>query len=127
MSKTFTQNNLSTATAKRELDKVIRRYLEDLGTPRSLTVWMLYKYNEHDQLVDLDFDINNYRIEPKSENDGIERVFSDYAATNLLSKADFLSTSFDKTARALEKFLESERKCRSTNDRLLGLNDHDRE
>jgi len=91
-------------------DSVILKTLESLNTPRSLTVWMLYKYKEHDQLIELEVDPLNYNSSAPFRDD--------LCATTLLSKADFLSTSVDRRSIALEKFLKSEELCRLTNRRV---------
>lgn len=92
-------------------DHVIQKTLESLNTPRSLAVWMLYKYKEHDQLIQLEVDPLNYTSSSSFRDD--------LCATSLLSKADFLSTSVDRRSEALLKFLKSEELCRLTNLRVL--------
>lgn len=91
-------------------DDAIRRYLSAIDTPRSLTVWLLYKNGEHDQLTALDIEPRNY------ENSYRFRL--DYCATNFLSKASFLRTSFDRKEVALKKFHEYETLCAETNNRF---------
>lgn len=90
---------------------VILELLSALDSPRSLTVWLLYKYGEHDQLTKLSCDPNIY--------DCPSRFRDDYLATSLLSKASFLKTSFNRKGIALEKFFKSEEQCKDTNDRLF--------
>ena len=93
-----------------ETDVTVYQLLHSLDTPRSLAVWMLFHYGEHDQLLDLEIDPNHYT------NGGVFR--DDYIATLLLSKATFLKTSYDKKARAFKKFEEFENLCGHTNWRL---------
>lgn len=89
---------------------LVRDYLEDLNTPRSLTVWMLFKYGEHRTLVEL-------AIDPLSYND--PSVFRrDYAATKFLSKCVGLTTNIDLKAVALASAEEAELRCKQTNDRF---------
>jgi hypothetical protein len=92
--------------------EAIFNFLSAIDTPRSLTVWLLYKTGEHDQLTALDIDPDWY--------DGNPHTFrNDFVATSFLSKARFLKTSFKKDVVAYEKFLKFEELCRSTNRRFL--------
>lgn len=101
-------NNRSTRSVSRSVtDAAVHDFLASLNTPRSLTVWMLYSSKEHDQLTQL-------TINPKDYED-VHTFRDDYAATSLLAKADFLSTSFVREEVALSKFLKSEEQCRITN------------
>jgi len=88
-------------------DATIFDVLSSLNTPRSLAVWLLYNSGEHDQLVELSCDPLHYQS-PHTFRDN-------YAATSLLSKADFLRTSFNREQKALDKFLKAEEQCKSTN------------
>lgn len=91
--------------------RLIQSYLESLDTPRSLAIWIMFRDNEHDQLIALDIDPNSY-LDPY--------VFRlDYLATKFLSKADFLLTSVDKKAIALKSFLAAESSCKEVNRSLL--------
>lgn len=94
-------------------DRSIELFLQGLDCPRSLTVWILYKNREHQQLVDLDFQAEHYR-NPGSARDA-------YLATCFLSKADFLDLPFDRQAVAYEKFFTCEESCRLTNKRFSDL------
>lgn len=88
-------------------------FLQSLDTPRSLSVWLLYKNKEHKQLLDLDIDPLSYL------NDFSFR--DDYAATCFLSKAKFLRTGYDLKQRALDKFAECELYVKGTNFRFTHL------
>lgn len=90
--------------------KLARLYLSSLDTPRALAVWLMFANNEHDQLVELDIDPNRY-LEPESFR-------LDYLATCFLSKANFLSVSFDRKKKALDKFWAAERSCAEVNRNL---------
>jgi len=90
-------------------DVMIKQYFQTLDCPRSLTCYLLYKYKENDQLVALDCDPLDYNS-PENFRDA-------YIATYFLSKNRFLRTSFDTKKRALEKFDQSEAKCKETNSR----------
>lgn len=95
-------------------DVYVENYLASLSDcPRALTAYMLFKYKEHKQLVELEFNPLHYN----SINDAADSL----AATKFLSKATFLDClKVDKRAVALEKFFEAEEKCRKTNLRLKG-------
>jgi len=93
-----------------ETDADIHRFLSSLDTPRALTVWLLFKNQEHDQLTALD-------INPAHYPNGY--VFRhDYIATNFLAKSSFLRTTFDRKTVAIEKFKKFESLCRETNNRF---------
>lgn len=90
-------------------ETTIHGYLEALNCPRSLSIWMCFKYNEHQQIVD-------FECKPEDYSDAI--AFRDaYQATSFLSKADFLSLKVDRKVKALEKFDQSEARCLDTNRR----------
>lgn len=97
--------------------------LSSLDTPRSLSVWMLYSSNEHVQLLELDVNPEWY---VKADEGKVVYDYDlfrrDYAATELLKKAQFLKTGFDLKERALSKFRLAEQQCKETNQRLR----HDR-
>jgi hypothetical protein len=89
---------------------VVCDYLSSLNNPRALTVYLLFKNLEHQQLVDLKFD-------PLSYN-SYEAARDSLAATEFLSKSKFLSLSIDKKEIALDKFFLAEEVCKQTNVRL---------
>jgi hypothetical protein len=66
---------------------VVKKYLEALDCPRSLTVWLLFSSNEHNQIADLEFDPSLYS--------SFESCRDAYAATKFLSKFKDLSTNRD--------------------------------
>lgn len=94
-------------------ENAIFDYLLALDCPRSLTVWLLFKNHEHEQLVDLETLPNDF-CDPFSFRDA-------YAATHFLSKANFLKLDFDRRERALTKFLNFETQCKRTNQRFSNL------
>jgi hypothetical protein len=101
---------LNTRLAKSETTDLILDYLTSIDCPRALSVWIMFKNNEHDQLSELKCNPLHYR----SASD-----FSDaYLASEFLSKSTFLNTTFDKKAKALVKFDLFEKQCRETNKRL---------
>jgi len=93
--------------------RAIERFLSTLDCPRALTVWLLFKNNEHDQLVALGFDPKHYL----SKDD----VFSAYQATKFLSKFKGLTFSHDLDRVAWKKFEEFELLCKQTNMRFGSL------
>ncbi len=86
---------------------LIESYLSALDCPRSLAVWLMFKFNEHDQLIALDINPDLY-LDPKEFRDA-------YLSTKFLSKATFLSTSVDKKKTAIDGFLACEQACRVVN------------
>jgi len=99
--------------APSETDEAIEDFLSSLNSPRSLTVWLLYKYKEHVQLVDLETNALHYP--------SVERFRDAYVATEFLSKAKFLELPFDRKKVAYEKFEKFELLCKQTNDRFRNL------
>jgi hypothetical protein len=89
---------------------LVRETLELADSPRALTVWMLFKYGEHRQLVELGFDPLAY-----NSVDGLRNA---YQATKLLSKCEGLKTGIDTKQVALEAAEAAERQCRETNLRF---------
>ena len=84
--------------------------LSALDCPRSLAVVILLRN-------DMWSEIANLKIDPLHYNDP-ETFFLAYQATKLLSKAKWLPTQIDLRQVAKEKFLESEKRCKVTNDRF---------
>lgn len=101
-----TSSDAVTATALLEI-------LSAIDSPRSLAIWILFRDNEHGQLLDLSCDPANYR--------DAESFRLDYLATCLLSKAEFLKLDFDRKKVALKKFFEFEELCEDTNRRFKDL------
>jgi len=97
-------------------DDIIQSYLESIGSPKALAVWLCFKYKEHDQLLELEADPRRY----------LDRLsfHKDYLAVKFLSKFNGLSTSFDKTATAIEAFKGFEVRCRETNARIQHFPHH---
>lgn len=88
-------------------------FLSALDCPRALTVALLFRNGEHEQLANLEIDPLDYR-------DAAE--FGDaYAATKFLSKFKGLTLGYDLDAVALEKFKKFESLCAQTNSRFRNL------
>lgn len=104
-------------------DLVIMEFLQSLGTPRALTVWLLYKNKEHKQVVELTIDPACY-LDRNLPNLlgyfhlGIQRFRCDYAATKFLSKCIGLKTGIDLKAVAIDSAVKAEVQCKRTNDRI---------
>lgn len=94
----------------RYLWSVVLPLLEDLDSPRSLTVKLLIEHGELDQLVNLKVDPAQH-LTPGS-------FYRDVVATELLRKCRDLETGIDTRAAALRTFFAAERQCKLTNDRL---------
>lgn len=91
-------------------DDSILDILSSFNCPRALTVYLLYKHGEHQQLVDLDIDPCHYN-DPWSFRDA-------YGATLFLSKSNFLKLDLNREQAAFSKFFKYEELCRSTNERF---------
>jgi len=88
----------------------VRDFLSALDCPRSLMVWLLFDSNEHDQLSKLSWNPSDYN----SLSDARDSL----SASKILSKADFLETSFDREKIAMEGFWSAETQCRIANRRI---------
>lgn len=101
---------LSANDANRIVDQVVLSTCKNINSPRSLCVWMLYHYGEHNQLLQLEIDPFSY--------DCTDSFADDYLVTKFLSKYPGLSTGIDTRAVALSTFHSCERKCAETNVKL---------
>jgi len=88
-------------------ESIIFNYLSSLDSPRSLSVWLLYKSKQFDDLVSLECDPLVY-----NDADSFRR---DYLATQFLSKNNFLPTTYRRKELAMEKFWDSELRNKETN------------
>lgn len=93
-----------------DLQEVVHRMCEDIATPRSLTVSLLVKHREWDQLASLRVDSRHYSCP--------DRYYRDAAATEFLRKLEDLPTTFDRSAKAMKNFWECESICYRANERL---------
>lgn len=93
------------------VEKSILRLFEDLATPLSLKVSILWRYGEWDQIALCD-------LEPKHYLDA-DRFWRDAMATSIVRKLENLPTTFDKKKVAEDTFLACEQQCFRTNLRLL--------
>jgi len=95
------QLELSTASALAEI----------LDTPRALSVFMLIKYKEYEQLANLSTIPTEY--------DDLSLFRDDYLIRSVLKKSQNLPLNENKAEQALKTFLESEKVCAETNATLL--------
>jgi len=95
------------------VEEAVARILEDIGSSRALTVAILLRYGEYDQLSALEIDPRHYLTG--------ESYWRDASATSLLSKLQELPTTVDRKAAAEETFRSCERECFASNVRLYGL------
>jgi hypothetical protein len=93
--------------------QVAESFFTALDCPRALTCWLMFKYNEHDQLAKLEFNPANYS--------NMVSCRDAYAATKFLSKFKDLSLNNDLDEVAFKKFEEFELLCKSTNNRFRNL------
>ncbi len=99
--------------APKETTLAIEAFLSSLDHPRALTVWILFKENEHEQIANLDWD-------PKSYN-SLSDARDSYTATKFLSKYPGLALGADLDEAAWLKFREFELLCKNTNARFRNL------
>lgn len=92
------------------VEKSIFILCEDIASPISLSVAILLKNKEWDQLANLRVDPNNYLFP--------EEYWRDCQALSLLRKCEDLPTSFDRQADAIRNFSLCEQACFRSNVRL---------
>ena len=95
------------------LPLVCEEYLSSLDCPRALTVHMLFRHGEHEQLAKLEINPLNYS--------NMAEFRDAYAATKFLSKYKGLTLSYDLDEVAMAKFREFEILCGQTNHRFRNL------
>jgi hypothetical protein len=93
-----------------DVETVVHRLCEDIATPRALTVSLLVRFGEWDQLASLKADPMKYNC-PR-------RFKVDAAVTGILRKCQNLPTKVDRKAAAIANFWSGERDCTRTNLRL---------
>lgn len=93
-----------------EVGDVTQALCEGLATPVSLSVAILMRYGEWDQLA-------VKRVDPK-HYESADRYWRDAAAVSFLRKLDELPTSFNREEKAIKGFFECEEQCFRTNERL---------
>lgn len=93
-----------------DLEEIVLCLLEGLATPRAVTVAILLRHREFDQIAKLQCDPRTHICEESYRLAAI--------ATSLLRKCADLPTSFDRKAVAVDTFFATERICHATNIRL---------
>lgn len=93
-------------------ESVVRALCESIDTPRSLSVWLCFKYN-HEALVELS--VTDFAEQNVSE------FQLDYFITEYLSKYTGLKLPVDPSDVALKKWKLSEQQCADTNLRFREL------
>lgn len=109
-SRSRTDQVFRVTNAASQLLRQFEPLLSEVGTPRALSVYLLLRAGEWDQLVDMDINPLDY-FDPRS-------FALDYQVTKVFSKVSNVPTSFDRRGRALEKWLQAESKCLQVNTRL---------
>jgi len=93
--------------------KAYLKICESIDSPVSLSCWLLVQYEEWDQLVEKQVDPNHYS--------SASSFADDYLVVSILRKNHRVPTSFDREKNAYEKFFDSERVCKETNERIRGF------
>lgn len=96
-----------------DLVDIVLTFCEDVGTPRGVTVALLLRHQEWDQLANLQVDPSIYLTSSDFWRDAL--------ITEFLRKLDDLPTSFDRKARAEQSFRDCESNCYRSNRRLERL------
>lgn len=92
------------------LRRVVFAFLEDVGTPRALTVRLLIEHGEVEQLLLL--------TTPPARYSNAQDYFLDNAVTELLRKCASFPLSNERKAAAVTSFYQAEKACKAANDRL---------
>lgn len=100
-------------TLPADLAGIVNALCIDVATPRSLTVFLMVKYGEWDQLSSLKVDPRHY--------EEASRLWLDTQVTDLLRKCEDLPTTVDRKAVSEQTFLDCEAQCFSSNIRLERL------
>lgn len=97
---------------------VAEQLLTRLDCPRALTVALMLRHKCFDDIVAL-------KVAPEDHLDA-DSFFRAYQATRLLQKSEWLPTTFDKRAVALESFWAAEKSCKLINEKFRSMRDgHD--
>lgn len=88
----------------------VTKILESLDSPVSLSVYLLMKYKQWDQVA-------KKSVSPLDYQNPLD-FFLDYQAVKILSKYPYMDTKIDRKRAAIGKFLEAEGQCFLTNERI---------
>lgn len=100
--------------AKTEL-QILKKVCREIDTPRSLAVFLLATHHEYKQLLTLDINPHNY--------DSPSAFADDYLVTEMLKKSKAIDAGFDQLGNAYSKWLDAEKQCLETNDRIMSFLD----
>lgn len=89
------------------------KLLTALDTPRALTVAILLRYGEWDQIANLSIDPLHY-----DDIRGRFKFYCDLQATDVLRKCADLPTTFSREEAARTSFYKAEQQCKASNLRL---------
>lgn len=92
------------------LSGVVRDVCEAIDSPRSLTVWLLFREKEYSQLLDLKIVAEHYLTS--------YRFSDDYLVTSFLSKYPAFNGLRNTKEAAIEAFNSSEDQCKVTNEEI---------
>lgn len=106
MTKVIRDNKLSLVDGRKFVTDIALRLYEKLDTPTSLMCYIVLNEGDFEQLYDLSVDPNNYL--------DVDRFQKDYQAVSYIKKC-ILNDSDSRAKMALEKFLEAEAECLTTN------------
>lgn len=98
-----------------EVADVALSFMEGLNSPQSLSVAILMRYGEWDQIA-------SKKTDPLQYNSSLS-YFTAVAATDFLRKYPELPLDIDREANTKAKWWEAERACYRTNERLASLVD----
>lgn len=101
---------MANASIPRDVEDVTLALCEGLATPVSLSVAILVRYGEWDQVA-------VKRVEP-GHYVSAERFWRDSQAVGLLRKVEDLPTSFNRKEKAIKSFFDCEAQCFRANERL---------
>lgn len=109
-----TAEELTTKVGRTNSSRYVQLFLEQLDCPRALTAWMLFKYGEHRQLVELECKTHDY------DDHGSD--FADaYAATKFLSKNTELKTGINTEEVAIAAARQAEHQNSISNEQLAAI------
>jgi hypothetical protein len=101
---------MTNVTIPRDVAVTVSTLCEDLATPVSLSVAILARYGEWDQIALKKVDPIHYLT--------ADMYWRDAVACSVLRKTEDLPTSFDREAKAVKLFHDCERLCFLSNERL---------
>lgn len=95
------------------LKKILTKLSERMNTPRSLSVCILARHNEWDEILSLPFDPSLY-LEYEQE-----KIAYDYQISSLIKKCPGLKVNANTRLAAMKSAVDAEVQCSKTNKRLF--------